>query len=144
MDNQLNTIGKSVKRIDRDRKRARGEGALAKINYRRLSDPVCKRHPFRAAMGERENSAHTFSFPSPAAYRRAGLPKTNSRPFFCSVPRIYPGVSPSVEECVFRAAKKAPGGGSRLVSSLSGRRTEAGYRDEVRWDETEKGWTEGG
>lgn len=43
------------------------------------------------------------------------------------MPRIYSGVSLLPWRRVFRATKKAPGGGSRLVSPLSERRTEPGY-----------------
>lgn len=73
----------------------------AKINYRRLSGLVSERYPFRA---RHRNSAHTLSFlPEPRAALAPRPAETNSRPFFCSVPCIYSGVSPSV-----RGACSAP------------------------------------
>jgi len=74
----------------------------------------------------------------PAALARRP-PETNSRPFFCFVPRIYPGVPPFAR-CVFRAAEKVLGegeGGAVGVGPFSGCRSEAPVtrRDETRRDE---------
>lgn len=115
---------------------------LAKINYRRLSGPVRERYPFSRDIGiPRTRSRRPPDSPGHAAFLdpRLAHPKQIRGHFSVPCPAYIPSFLLPWRR-VFRAAKKAPGGGSRLVSPLSGRRTKPGYR--MRRDGTVRGCEE--
>jgi len=148
--NRSSTVDKSVERIDGGCERGgAGENKASSIIRSRLRTAL-----FSRGIGIPRTRSR-FPLPLAPLHPPAALarrpPETNSRPFFCFVPRIYPGVPPFAR-CVFRAAEKALGGRGGGRRSRSVRFLDVGarrrLRDETRRDETRRdetrGWNEEG